>query len=91
MGLRYRVLVSAMRGTIQQLPRAVIIERENVLRASFERNLAGPAKVFAAAHHYGRLGIADEILNLGALINRIERQKNIASPQRRQVQQHGFY
>ena len=39
-----------------------------MLRAQGEGDFADPAKVAGAAHHHGRLGVADEVFDLGALV-----------------------
>ncbi len=72
------------------VPRAVVVEREDMLRAGREGDFRHPAEVAWRAHHHGRLGVADEVFDLAALVGRVERQEDIARAQRRQVQHHGF-
>ena len=84
------LLVAAMRGALQQAAAAVVVQREHVARASLKGDLADPGEVAAAAHHHGRLGVADEVLDLGALVGRVQRQEGEARAQRGQVQDHGL-
>ncbi len=80
-----------MGGTFEQTTRAVVIQGEHVLRAGLESNFADPAKVFAATHHYGGFGVANEVLNLSALVSRVQRQEHIARAQSGQLEHDGFH
>ena len=84
------VFVAMVRSALQQAARAVIAERENVLRPRSKGDLRHPAKVARGAHHHGRFGVADEVFDLGALVGGVERQKDVACAQCGQVQQHGL-
>ena len=84
------VPVAAMRGTLEQRAGAVVVQREHVAGAGLERDLADPAEVAGGAHDHGRLGVADEVFDLGALVGGVERQEDVAGAQRRQVQHHRF-
>ena len=70
---------------LQQSAGAVVAQGENALCARLEGDFADPAKVGRGAHHHGRLGIANEILNLGTLVSRVKRQKDQPRPQCGQV------
>ena len=84
------VLVAVVRGPLQQAAGAVLAQCEHMLRPRLESDLADPAKVGRAANHDSRFGIADEILDLGALVGGVERQEHITSTQGRQVKHHRF-
>ncbi len=84
------MLITAMSSAVKQRAGAVIPQRKNVLGARLEGDFADPAEVLWATDHDGRLGVADEILHLGALVGRVKRQKHVTSAQRSQVQHHGF-
>ena len=85
------VFVRATRGAGQQRAGAVVAQGEDALGAGLEGDLADPAKVGRAAHHHGRLGVADEILDLRALVGGVQRQKNITRAQRRQIKHGRFH
>ncbi|OQC06313.1 MAG: hypothetical protein BWX79_02115 [Alphaproteobacteria bacterium ADurb.Bin100] len=84
------VAIVAAGRALQQGAGAIVAQGEHVFRARSEGDLADPAKIFRAANHHGGLGIADEILDFGALVSRVQRQEHIACAQRGEVQQHGF-
>ena len=75
----------------EQRTGAVVAQREHVLRAALEGDLADPAKILRAANHHGRFGVANEILYFSALIGRVQRQKHITGAQRGQVQHQRFH
>ena len=54
-----------VRSALQQRAGAVVVEREHMRHAGLERELADPAGSCAGAHHHRRLGVANEVLNLG--------------------------
>src|SRR5262245_32948134 len=66
--------VPLMGSTLQQGPAAVLVERENMLRAGPKGDLAEPADVLAGAYQHGRFGVSDEIRHLGALVGGVQRQ-----------------
>ena len=84
------VLVTVVRGALEQAARAVIAQREHMLGARLEGEFADPTKIGGAAHYHSRLGVANEVLDLGALVGRVERQEHAASAQASQVQHHRF-
>ena len=84
------VLVAVARSTVEQTARAVFVEGEDMLCARLERDLADPTKMSTAADHHRRLGVANEILNLGTLVSSVQWQKHIPGAQSSQVQDHGL-
>ena len=84
------VLVAVLSCTVEQAAGAVVIQGEHMLGACLEGDLADPAKIGPTAHHHSRLGVANEILNLSALVGGVEWQKHAACAQASQVQHHGF-
>jgi hypothetical protein len=83
---RRLVHVGVLRRALQQRARAVVAEREHVDRAGPERNLRQPREGLGRAHHQRRLGVADEVLDLGRLVGVVQRQEHVAGAQHRQVQ-----
>ena len=84
------VLVAAVGGARQERAGAVVVEREDVLCAGVKGDFADPAKVGAAAHDDGRLGVTDEIFDFCALVSGVERQKHITGAQRGQIKHNSF-
>ena len=85
------VLVAVVGGALQQAAAAVLAQREHMARAGLERELADPTEVLGAADDHRRLGVGNEVADLGRLVGRIQRQKHVAGAQRGQVQQHGLH
>ncbi len=83
---RWLVAVAVQRGALQQRAAAIVVEREHVRRAGLERDLRHPAETASGAHHHRRLGVADEVLDLGRLVGGVERQVDEPRAQHRQVQ-----
>ena len=75
----------------EQRAGAVVAQREHVLRAALESDLADPAKILRAANHHSRFGVANEILHFSALVGGVERQKHITGAQSGQVQHQRFH
>ena len=91
LGRMHHMLIGAMHAASEQAARAVVVQGEDMLRSRLERNFADPTKIFAAAHHHGRFGVANEVLDFCTLVGRVQRQENIASAQCGEVEHHGFY
>ena len=84
------MLIALHGGPVEQAAGAVVVQGEHMLCTGLERNLADPAKIGPAAHHHGRLCVANEILDLGTLVGGVERQKDTAGAQTCQIKHHGF-
>ena len=85
------VLIFLLCSAFKQSTRSVVIQGEHILSACFECNFAHPAKVGARADHHRRFCIANEVLNLGALIGCVQWQEHIACSQGGQIQHQGFH
>ncbi|MNI31128.1 hypothetical protein D3C73_850010 [compost metagenome] len=76
--------------SVQQRARAVFVQRVDVRAAGLVGGALHPVLVLAGADHDGRLGIAQEVLDLGFAIGRVQRQVHQAGAQGGQVQQQRF-
>ena len=84
------VCVFLMDGALKQGACAIVIQSKHMLRARLECNFANPTKIGTRTNYHRRLCVANEILNFGALVGGVQRQKHIARTQRCQIQHHGF-
>ena len=78
---------------LQQAAAAVVVKGEHMRHratGALRAISADPADVAARTHDERRLGIADEVLDLAALVGGIERQVDEAGAQHRQVQHQGL-
>ncbi len=82
--------VAVVRSTVEQAAGAVVVQREDMLRARLEGDLADPAKLRAATHHHSRFGVFNEVRHFGALVGGVERQKHIPGAQGGQVEHQRF-
>jgi hypothetical protein len=83
---RRRVRVGVEGGALEQRAAAVVAEREHVARAGGKGDLAERAEARRRAHQHRRLGVAEEVLDLGRLVGAVQRQVDMAGAQHRQVQ-----
>ena len=84
------VHIAVLRGTFEQAALALVVQGEHVVRTGLKRQFADPSEIARATDQHRGFGIAQKILQLGALVGHIERQIHIAGAQRGQVEQHGF-
>ena len=77
----------ARRG-FEQRAAAVVAQREQVRHAMATRDRLDPAQVRGAADDHRRLGVRDEVVDLGGLVGGVQRQERIAGAQRREIEQH---
>ena len=78
--------LAKLRRARQQRAAALVVEREHMARAGRKGELADPAEVARSAYQQRGLGVFDEVLQLGRLVSRVERQKDMARAQHRQVE-----
>ena len=80
-------------GLLQQAAATVCVKGEHMRHPATMRlagDLSDPVDVPARTHDERRLGIADEVLHLAALVGGVERQVDQAGAQHRQVQHQGL-
>ena len=78
--LHGRLHIAVRSCTVQQCARDIISQREHVLCTGLEGQLADPSEIGRRAHHHSGFGIANEVLDLGSLVSRVQRQKNMPGP-----------
>jgi hypothetical protein len=74
-------------GALEQAAAAVAAEAEHPAGAGGEGELRQPGEVLGRADQHARLGVAEEIAQLVALVGGVERQVDMAGAQHRQVEE----
>ena len=79
--------VGEVRRALEQAAAAIVAEREDDARAGAEGELGGPGEILRRADEHRRLGIAEEVADLVALVGGVERQVHEAGAQHGEVEE----
>ncbi len=79
--------VAEVAGALEQAAAAIVAQGEDVRRPGGERELRRPGEILGRADEDGRLGVAEEVADLVALVGGVERQVDVAGAQHRQVEE----
>ena len=84
------VHIAVLRSALQQAAGTVVIQGENILHAAGKGLLADGPETGRCADHHSRGRVVDEVIELGALVRRVQRQIHQPGAQGSQVHHHGL-